>query len=335
MVIQNQYKVDDEKDGLRLDVFVTENEDDLSRSYIKKLISEGYITVDKKQAKPSYKLHLGEIVRINLPDTNISPDKYAENIPLDIIYEDDEVIVVNKPFGMIVHPAANLDSGTLVNALVFYILNNPDKGINEKNKFKELVSITPERPGIVHRIDKGTSGILVVAKTAKTYYYLINQFKERRIRKRYLALVCGNLKHEKGIITAPIGRSRRDRKKMTVTSIGGKEAVTEFSVICYYENFSLLDIELKTGRTHQIRVHFSHIGYPIVGDPDYGGRNKAIKMASSQNVISAIQKLDRQALHAKLLGFIHPITGEYMEFSVSIPKDIQNVINNLENEFHK
>ncbi len=220
---------------------------------------------------------------------------------------------------MVVHPAAGVSSGTLANAVLTRISS-------------ELCSITPERPGIVHRLDKGTSGLIVVARTLGAYYNLVDQFKEHITKRKYVTLICGDPKQDSGIIAAPIGRSRRDRKKMAVTSVHSKEAITHFSVTARYGDFSLVEIKPRTGRTHQIRVHLSHIGYPVVGDTTYGGRNRAIKTAKSQAVKIALEKLSRQALHAQMLGFVHPGTAEYMEFSALIPEDIQNVIDALEQE---
>lgn len=318
--------VTDDEAGVRLDHFVADKEDELSRSFAQKLISDGYITVNGLKTKSSRKVRAGNIVKIRMPESQRHICPQAENIPLDIVFEDDEVIVVNKPAGMVVHPAAGVDSGTMVNALLAHF--PPDMASQQEGKL-DIFSISPERPGIVHRIDKGTSGTIIVAKTARAYYSLVAQFKEHSIRRKYVALICGGPKQDSGIIVAPIGRSRRDRKKMAVTPINSKEATTNFSVTERYERFSLIELTLKTGRTHQIRVHLAHIGYPVVGDPTYGGRNRAIKSAVSQDVRIALQKLSRQALHAQLLGFIHPGTDQYIEFSAPIHQDIQSVIDAL------
>ena len=317
MIKQYDYIVTEDEAGARLDRFIADKEGELSRSFIQKLISAGDVTVSGASAKPSYNVRLGDVVQVTLPDMDTHTDLQAEDIPLDIIFQDDDVIVVNKPVGMVVHPAAGISSGTLVNAVLPSI--SP-----------ELSAITPGRPGIVHRIDKGTSGLIVVARTLAAYYNLADQFKEHTVSRKYVALVCGDLKQDRGIITAPIGRSRRDRKKMAVTPVNSKQAITRFSVKERYGTFSLLDIILRTGRTHQIRVHLAHIGYSVVGDPTYGGRNRAIKTATSEAVKLAIEDLSRQALHAQTLGFIHPATDEYMGFSTPIPTDMQNVIDALE-----
>lgn len=319
MTKQNNFTVKEEEANVRLDIFVADRKPELSRSYIQKLILAGHITIGDAKAKSSHKVNSGDVIRIAMPEIQSYDELSAEDIPLDIVYEDDAVIVVDKPAGMVVHPAAGVSSGTLANALISRI--SP-----------ELISITPERPGIVHRLDKGTSGTIIVAKIPEAYYRLVDQFKEHSVNRKYMALICGDPKQDRGIITAPIGRSRRDRKKMAVTSANSKIAITHFSVIERYGQFSLLEIAPKTGRTHQIRVHLSHIGYSVAGDPTYGGRNRAIRTAISQNVKMAFEKLTRQALHARLLGFIHPCTDEYMDFSAQIPEDMQNVIDALEQE---
>ena len=316
MIMHHHYTVKQDEAGARLDRFIADKEGELSRSLVQKLIHDGCVTVGDSKAKPGYNVQSGNVVRIELPAQQLGTQLRAEEIPLDVIFEGDDVIVVNKPAGMVVHPAAGVDSGTLVNA-VFERLS-PD-----------LSSIAPERPGIVHRLDKDTSGVIVVARTIRAYHNLIDQFKEHTTKRKYVTLICSSPKQDSGFINAPIGRSQRDRKKMAVTSIRGKEAITHFSIIERYGEFSLAEIILETGRTHQIRVHLSHIGYPVVGDPTYGGRNRAIKIATSQEVRSALQDLSRQALHAQLLGFIHPGTGDYLEFSTPIPEDIQRVIDAL------
>lgn len=335
------YIVPQSEAGIRLDRFIAGMEEELSRSFAQKLILEGLVTINNSQVKPSYNVRAGDIVKVTLPE-QLSPNiPQAEEIPLDIMFEDDEIIVINKPAGMVVHPGAGVPSGTLVNAVLAHISSEPIYDVEEDQEDQsdanvklDLISITPDRPGIVHRIDKGTSGLVVVAKTVGSYYHLIEQFKVHSVNRKYMALVCGHPKQESGIIVAPIGRSQRDRKKMAVTPVHSREAITKFSVAEYYEGFSLLEIIPKTGRTHQIRVHLAHIGHPVAGDPDYGGRQRALDAAPSQNAKIAIQRLSRQALHAQLLGLIHPTTGRYMEFSSPIPEDIQNIIDALE-EFYK
>jgi len=342
MAKHHDYIVTQDESGIRLDRFLADKEDALSRSFVQKLISEGCVSIGDLRVKPSYNVRTGDVVRVRLPVPQAQTVLRAENIPLDIVFEDNELIVVNKPAGMVVHPAAGVSSGTLVNAILSRILPDlADDGISDQHKLDDhspafrrieemdLSSIAPERPGIVHRIDKGTSGLIVVARTVRAYYGLAAQFSEHSVRRKYLALVCGDPKQDNGTIVAPIGRSRRDRKKMAVTPVHSREAITHFSVIERYVGFSLLEITPKTGRTHQIRVHLAHIGYPVVGDPTYGGQNRALKSAVSQVVEAALQKLSRQALHAQILGFTHPGTGRYMEFSAPIPEDIQSVIDAL------
>ncbi len=316
MIRHHHYTVKQDEAGARLDRFIADKESELSRSRVQKLIYDGRVMVGGSKVKPRYNVQSGDVVRIELPAQQLDMQLRAEKIPLDVIFEDDDVMVVDKPAGMVVHPAAGVDSGTLVNAVLERL--SPD-----------LSSIAQERPGIVHRLDKGSSGVIVVARTVRAYHNLIDQFKEHTTKRKYAALFCGSPKQNSGFINAPIGRSQRDRKKMAVTSVRGKEAITHFSIIERYGEFSLAEITLETGRTHQIRVHLSHIGYPVVGDPIYGGRNRAIKTATSQEVRSALQDLSRQALHAQLLGFIHPRTGDYLEFAAPIPEDIQRVIDAL------
>jgi 23S rRNA pseudouridine1911/1915/1917 synthase len=346
MANYHDYIVTQDDVGTRLDRFIAGKEGELSRSFAQKLISEGYVTIGDSRVKRSYNVRAGDIVKLRLPELQPHASPRVENIPMDIVFEDDELVVVNKPAGMVVHPAAGVSSGTLVNAVLAYMQDSrhetrdsrhetPD-GRSEVSSLKSQVlslkSIAPQRPGIVHRIDKGTSGLIVVAKTVRAYYGLAAQFREHNVRRKYVALICGDPKQDSGTIVAPIGRSRRDRKKMAVTALHSRDAITDFSVMERYGGFSLVEITPKTGRTHQIRVHLAHIGYPVVGDPTYGGRNRALKSAVSQTVRAALQKLSRQALHAQLLGLIHPGTAKYMEFSAPIPEDMQNVIDALRNK---
>lgn len=322
----HEYIVSKEESGIRIDVFLVNKETNFSRSFIQRAISEGYITANGSLVKPNYKVREGDLVSVNLPEIKKDEIPLAEDIPLDIVFEDDEILVVNKPAGMVVHPAAGIDSGTLVNAILSRLTTEEDMLDDEVS---DLTSISPQRPGIVHRIDKGTSGLLVVAKTMNAYYNLSAQFSEHSINRKYIAVVCGTPKQEKGTIIAPIGRNRHDRKKMSVTPINSREAITHFNVLEYYDKFSLVEVKLETGRTHQIRVHFSYIGHPIVGDPDYGGQKRALKTQAPPIVETAIRKLNRQALHAQVLGFMHPSTGKYIEFSSQVPEDIQCLIDAL------
>lgn len=322
----HEYTVSKEESGIRIDVFLANKETDISRSFIQRAISDGYITVNDSVVKPNHRVRAGDLIRVNLPELKKDEVPIAEDISLNIVYEDDEIIVVDKPAGMVVHPAAGIKSGTLVNAILSRLHSDEDILDSE---LEDLTSLSPQRPGIVHRIDKGTSGLLVVAKTINAYYNLSAQFNEHSINRKYIAVVCGNPKQETGTIIAPIGRSRHNRKKMAVTHINSREAITHFKVLEYYDKFSLVEIKLETGRTHQIRVHFSYIGHPIVGDPDYGGQKRALKTQASPIVEVAVRKLKRQALHAQILGFIHPTTGKYMEFFSPVPEDIQFLIDAL------
>jgi len=296
-----EFCVEDDKNE-RLDVFITSRIKDLSRTYVQKLIKKGYITVDGVTQKPNYRVKRGEKIRILIP----LPQKLEakpEKIPLDVLYEDDDIVVVNKPKGMVVHPAPGNYSGTLVNALLYHCDNL--SGINGKI-----------RPGIVHRLDKDTSGVMVAAKNDLAHRKLVEQIKQRKIKKEYIALVHGCIKEERGTIDAPIGRHPVDRKKMAVTANNSKHAVTHFEVLERFKDFTLVKVFLYTGRTHQIRVHMAYIGHPVVGDPKY---------SSVKNNMG----LDTQALHARVLGLYHPTTGEYIEFEAPIPEELESVLKKL------
>jgi 23S rRNA pseudouridine1911/1915/1917 synthase len=303
---------------IRLDLFLANQNIDLSRSHIQKLISEQNILVDGRPTKPSYKIKGKEKITIEIPPLeklSLEP----ENIPLDIFYEDSDLLVVNKKAGIVVHPALGNPSHTLVNALLFHCQDL--SGINGVM-----------RPGIVHRLDKNTSGLLVVAKNDFAHLGLAEQIKNRTLLREYAAIVWGHMPSDKGIIEAPIGRSTKDRKKMTVTRLKGRESSTEYQVLERFDLCDLLSIRLKTGRTHQIRVHLSYLNHPVLGDPEYGGRQKWIKGIHDQHRLLA-QKLlaliDRQALHAKKLGFIHPRTKQYKEFDSFLPTEIESVLSLL------
>lgn len=274
-----------------------------TRSYVQKLIEEGHVFSGGKVIKKSDRLAGGETVTVELPDLE-TDDALPEDIPLDIVYEDSDVLVVNKPKGMVVHPAPGNPSGTLVNALLWHC-----KG--------ELSGINGTvRPGIVHRIDKDTSGLLVVAKNDNAHLKLSEQIAAHTVTRRYYAVVYGRLPDSSGIIDAAIGRSSKDRKKFAVTEKNSKNAVTEYSVLEEIGNFSFIELKLRTGRTHQIRVHMSSIGHPLAGDPVYGPQK-------------VIRELNGQCLHAGCLGFIHPSTGEYMEFKADLPDYFTSFLNRL------
>ncbi|MBQ7668756.1 MAG: RluA family pseudouridine synthase [Clostridia bacterium] len=287
-----------EDEGERLDTFISKKLS-LTRSRVQNLIEENNIEIDNKKAKASLKIKENQIISVTIPDAK-ELDIVAENIELDILYEDDDVLVVNKPKGMVVHPAAGNYTGTLVNAIMAHCKDN-------------LSSINGViRPGIVHRIDKDTSGILVVAKNDNAHIKLAKQLKEHSMKRIYVAIVKGNLKDDKGTINAPIGRNPKERKKMAVVS-GGRNAVTHYKVLKRLKDATIVELKLETGRTHQIRVHMSYIGHPLIGDTVYGsGKNS--------------YGIKGQALHAKVLGFVHPVTNEYMEFSSPLPQEFQKLL---------
>ena len=281
------------EERLRIDVF-TAQAADVTRSRAAKLIEDGYVLIDGKTASKNDKLNNGSKVTVTLPDP-VSYDVKPENIPLDIVYEDEDLLVVNKPKGMVVHPAAGNFEGTLVNALMYHCKESLS-GINGVM-----------RPGIVHRIDKNTSGLLIVAKNDFSHNILAKQIKEHSFTREYEAVVYGNLKNDTGIINAPIGRHPVKRKQMAVVKSGGRNAVTEYTVLERFGNFTHIRLKLQTGRTHQIRVHMASIGHPVAGDDVYGPKK-------------IITSLSGQCLHARKIGFIHPKTNEYMEFSSDLPE---------------
>ncbi len=294
----------DNEDNFRLDKIIALNMKDLSRTMIQEMINRGLVSVNGKITKASYKTKLNDQIEIMIED-NTELDIEPENIPLKIVYEDKDVIVVDKPTGMIVHPSPGIINGTLVNALLYHCKDL--SGINGVN-----------RPGIVHRIDKETSGLLMIAKNDAAHRSLSNQLKTHSVTRRYVALVHGVIPHVQGKIDAPIGRNPNDRQSMTVTRTNSKNAVTNFTVIKRYKNMSMIECRLETGRTHQIRVHMSYIGYPVYGDPKYGRRKDDFSYG--------------QFLHAKKLGFIHPTTQKYMEFESELPDYFKEKLNELEEE---
>ena len=301
------YIIDDKNKKKRLDIFLSENVKDISRSYIKTLIETDNVKVNDRKQKAGYKLKLNDRIEINIPQPEMI-DNVAEDIPLDIVYEDNDIIIVNKPKGMVVHPANGNYTGTMVNALLYTHQNN-------------LSSINGKiRPGIVHRIDKDTSGILVVAKNDNAHKKLSEQFKVHSIKREYIALVKGIIAEDKFTINLPIGRSSNDRKKMAVTLKNSKNAITHIEVLerFYKSNMTLVKAILDTGRTHQIRVHMSYIGHPLVGDEVYSKNDRK----SGLNVHG-------QMLHAMTLGFIHPTTGKYVEFNSDISKEFSDLLEKL------
>lgn len=277
--------------------------EDISRSQIQLWIENGDITVNGAVVKTNYKVAIGDVIALIVPDAE-PVEIIPEDIPLDVYYEDLDVIVVNKARGMVVHPAPGHSTGTLVNALMYHC--------------KDLSGINGElRPGIVHRIDKDTSGLLMAAKNDKAHASLAAQLKDHSVTRKYFALVHGNVSHDQGTVDAPIGRDPHERKMYTVIDRNSKHAVTHFQVVERFGDYTLLELKLETGRTHQIRVHMKFIGHPLVGDPLYG-RSKGIKM-------------DGQALHAAVLGFIHPSMEEYKEFAAPIPDDMEHMLHSLRN----
>ncbi|MCK4325475.1 RluA family pseudouridine synthase [bacterium] len=307
-----------EEDRVRLDKFLAKQAVALSRSQIQSLIKRGRVTVNGQVSKSSHRVVAGDKVRVLIPERE--PLKVLpEDIPLHILYEDEELLIVNKPPGMVVHPAAGHYSGTLVNGLLFHCQN--------------LSTINgPLRPGIVHRLDKDTSGTLMVAKTDEAHLNLVRQIKERRIKKKYLALVEGRLELDEGTIEAPLGRHILDRKRMAVRHQGGRFALTHYRVLERFKIATLLEITLATGRTHQIRVHLAYIGHPVVGDKTYG--RKGLRFTHFRdNSLTGFKRetslIDRQALHAQLLGFVHPSRKEYMQFTAPLPHDMKQLLHNL------
>ncbi|MBZ0312136.1 RluA family pseudouridine synthase [Clostridium butyricum] len=297
-------KVDEQDEGLRIDKYLSNIFKDKSRSFIQGLIEKENVKVNSKALKSNYKLKKADEIEIMIPEPEILSVE-AENIPIDIVYEDEDVIVVNKAQGMVVHPAPGNYNGTLVNALLYHC--------------KDLSSINGViRPGIVHRIDKDTSGILVIAKNDDAHNKLSEQLKDHSMKREYYALIEGRLKNNDGTIDKPLGRCKKDRLKIGIIE-DGKRAVTHYEVVERYNGYTLVKCVLETGRTHQIRVHMASIGFPLVGDPLYGFKRQKFK-------------LEGQVLHARTLGFIHPRTGEYMEFTSELPQYFCDLINKLKNE---
>ncbi len=287
--------------GLRIDKYLSEQISDRSRSFISTLIKDGNVLVNDKVVSKSYVLKDNDIVKASVPEA-VEYIAEAEDIPLDIVYEDSDLIVVNKPKGMVVHPAAGNYSGTLVNALMFHC----------KGQLSGINGVL--RPGIVHRIDKNTSGLLVVAKNDVAHNSLAAQLKEHSVKREYRAIAYGRFKELEGRVDLPIGRDQNDRKKMTVTYKNSKNAVTNYNVLEELNGFSYISCVLETGRTHQIRVHMAHLGHPLAGDDVYGPKK-------------LITSLNGQCLHAKTLGFVHPVSGEYMEFDSELPQYFIDFLN--------
>ncbi|MGA4720329.1 RluA family pseudouridine synthase [Fictibacillus nanhaiensis] len=297
-----EYAVTPEQAGNRIDKVLSDVQDDWSRSQIQNWIKDKIVLLEGKPVKSNYKCVAGDLIEIDIPEPEVL-DVVPEEMNLDIVYEDSDVLVVNKPRGMVVHPAPGHYSGTLVNGLMAHC--------------KDLSGINGVlRPGIVHRIDKDTSGLLMVAKNDKAHESLVDQLKAKTTTRVYKAIVHGVMPHDQGTIDAPIGRDKSDRQKMTVTDENSRDAVTHFNVIKRFTNYTFVECQLETGRTHQIRVHMKYIGFPLAGDPKYGP--------------SKTLQIEGQALHAQTLGFDHPSTGEYMEFEREIPDDMNELLDLLE-----
>ena len=304
----NEYEflIKEEKEAERIDKFLSEAIGDLSRSFLQKLLKEQQVMVNEKPVKANYRLRTGDRIRVCVPpceELNIEP----ENIPLDILYEDEDLLVINKPKGMVVHPSAGHTSHTLVNGVLYHCQGNLS-GINGVL-----------RPGIVHRIDKDTTGALVICKNDLVHRELAEQLKEHTIKRRYRAIVLGNFKEEEGTVEGPIGRHPVDRKKMAINYKNGKDAVTHYRVLERFGNYSYIECRLETGRTHQIRVHMTSIGHPLLGDLVYA--------PSQKNGFH----LQGQTLHAQILGFYHPVQKEYMEFEAPLPDYFVKLLKNLRN----
>lgn len=295
--------VEAENAGERIDRFLSFQCSDISRSYLQKLIKDQLVSVNGKIVKANYKVQLNDSVCVEFPEIK-ELDILPEDIPLDILYEDDSVLVVNKPKGMVVHPAAGHTTGTLVNAVLFHCKGNLS-GINGVM-----------RPGIVHRIDKDTTGALLICKDDVTHRDLADQLKEHSITRRYRAIVSGNLKEDQGTIEGPIGRHPTDRKKMAINHTHGKDAVTHYRVLERFGNATYIECQLETGRTHQIRVHMTSIGHPLLGDEIYGS-------------VKNPYHLEGQTLHAMILGFVHPKTGAYLEFEAELPEYFSKLLEKL------
>lgn len=305
MINTKQILIEESMNGMRLDKFLAEQDDSMTRSFIQKLIKDDQVQVNQKIVKANYKLSAGDTILLTIPEP-VSLDIVPENIPLSILYEDDDLIVIDKPKDMVVHPAPGHYTGTIVNALLYHCKDNLS-GINGIM-----------RPGIVHRIDKNTTGAIVICKNDKAHNSLAEQLKEHSITRRYEAIVYNHFNELEGIVNAPIGRHPQDRMRMAINHKNGKEAVTHYRLIQNLsQNFAYIECQLETGRTHQIRVHMSSINHPLLGDDVYGPAKSKFN-------------LDGQTLHARILGFKHPSTGKYMEFESPIPDYFQNLIHILQ-----
>jgi 23S rRNA pseudouridine1911/1915/1917 synthase len=306
-----RFTIDKSQIGQRLDIFLAQSEADISRSHVKCLIEEGDVLVNGKEPKVSQKLKEADVI-ILTQRPPIEAAAVAQEMPLDIIYEDEAIIVINKQAGLVVHPAPGNDDKTLVNALLFHC-----------HDLSGIGGVL--RPGIVHRLDKDTSGLIVAAKSDDAHRQLSAQFEKHEVQKKYLALVWGDTKDKQGEIVKPVGRHTIDRKKMSTNTKRGKEAITFWKVIERYGVATLLEVEIKTGRTHQIRVHLSDLRYPIIGDAVYGSAGNRIQNIANPELKTHIKAFNRQALHAAHLSFIHPLTGKRVEFNAEMPQDMTDL----------
>jgi 23S rRNA pseudouridine1911/1915/1917 synthase len=340
------FTVDDGEAGGRLDAFLAARVEGFSRTRLKQSIEDGDVLVAGRTAlKGSHKLRAGDQVELEIPAPPAC-DFTPEDIPLDIIYEDDSLVVLNKPAGLVVHPAAGVSSGTLANALAFRFriadfglrIEDEDAAPSSDSTHQESTIANPQseirnpksiRPGIVHRLDRDTSGLMVVAKTTSAHEHLSDQFRAREVFKSYVALVHGRVREESGRIEEPLARDPRTRTRMAVVR-GGRPALSLYRVRRAYERFTLLDVQIKTGRTHQIRVHLAHLKHPVVGDKIYnGGRDTTV---ADVRVRAAIRAMGRQFLHAAELGFRHPLTGETLRFDAPLPSELSQMLASLKNQ---
>ncbi len=310
-----QFRVADSENGMRVDVFLSLQNISLSRSQIKRVVNEGLVWVNDLKVKAGHRLKEGNTV-VLLKEEPKTYDVLPENIPLNIVYEDKSLLVVDKPAGMVVHPAVGNYQSTLVNALLFHCTDLSGIG-------------GVLRPGIVHRLDKGTSGLMVVAKSDEAHRGLAEQFEKHLVKKVYKTLVYGDVSGEEDVIDSPVGRHPSDRKKMSTKSRSGKEAITRWKVVERYGAITLLNVAIETGRTHQIRVHLNASGYPVIGDTVYGSP-KRVNSINDSFLRARVKAMRRQALHSAMIGFLHPITGDYMEFSSPLPDDMDSLCKYLQ-----
>ena len=309
------WQISEEQSGLRLDVFLQEQLEDVTRSHIRKWIDDQDVLVNGKGQKAGYKLKKGDEILLEEPDPEPLMSADPEPMDLQIVYEDEDVAIVNKPQGMVVHPSAGHPNGTLVNGLMYHF----------QGRLSAMNGVL--RPGIVHRIDKDTSGLLVICKSDRAHQALSDRLKDHDITRRYQALVLGNLKEDEGTVDLPIGRASEDRKKMAIVR-GGRRAVTHYRVLERYGALTFVELTLETGRTHQIRVHMKSLQHPVLGDPLYGPSQLP---SDAARLLSSVkdQLGNGQFLHAKVLGFVHPVTGEYMEWESPLPENFRTVLESL------